>query len=104
MRDMLASDPQKRFSQLEPAGTAANEAHIAAKATTFWHDSCTAPIGRVVDQDLRVMGLQGLRVADASVCPRISNAPPSPMAHVVGIIGASIILRGEKAELLKADT
>jgi len=104
VRDMLASDPQKRFSQLEPAGTAANEAHIAAKATTFWHDSCTAPIGRVVDQDLRVMGLQGLRVADTSVCPRISNAPPSPMAHVVGILGASIILRGEKAELLKADT
>ncbi|EOD22864.1 choline dehydrogenase [Emiliania huxleyi CCMP1516] len=104
VRDMLASDPQKRFSQLEPAGTAADEAHIAAKATTFWHDSCTAPIGRVVDQDLRVMGLQGLRVADTSVCPRISNAPPSPMAHVVGILGASIILRGEKAELLKADT
>ena len=24
MRDMLASDPQKRFSQLEPAGTAAD--------------------------------------------------------------------------------
>jgi len=48
--------------------------------------------------------VQGLRVADTSVCPRISNAPPSPMAHVVGILGASIILRGEKAELLKADT
>ena len=52
---------------------------VAQDGETAYHPSCTAKMGRdaqaVVDPDtLRVHGLDGLRVVDASVMPRITNA------------------------------
>ena len=41
---------------------------------TTYHPSCTCPIGPVVDPELRVRGLQGLRVIDASVMPAVTTA------------------------------
>src|SRR5262249_18529315 len=44
---------------------------------TFWHQSCTAKMGRdamsVVDGRLKVYGLDGLRIADASILPRVTT-------------------------------
>src|SRR5690606_2054044 len=49
------------------------EAYARNAAVTYWHQSCTAKMGRdamsVVDGQLRVYGLQGLRIADASIMP-----------------------------------
>ena len=43
--------------------------------TTYWHQSCSAKMGRdemsVVDSKLKVYGVDGLRIADASVLPRV---------------------------------
>lgn len=61
-------------------GTEAGFAKMAA--CTFWHDSSTTPIGKVVDEKLKVYGIKGLRVADTSVQPLISNTPTSPVAQV----------------------
>ncbi len=51
----------------------------------------------VVDMDLRVLGVSGLRVADASVMPR----PPSGNTHatcmMIGERAADFILRDTKA-------
>ena len=52
---------------------------VAKDGETAYHPSCTAKMGRddlaVVDPDtLRVHGIDGLRVVDASVMPRITNA------------------------------
>jgi choline dehydrogenase len=47
------------------------EAALRAQAQTLYHPVGTCAIGTVVDRELRVVGYEGLRVADASVMPRI---------------------------------
>jgi choline dehydrogenase len=44
---------------------------LRALAQTLYHPVGTCAIGTVVDSELRVIGYDGLRVADASVIPRI---------------------------------
>ena len=41
---------------------------------SVYHPTSTCAIGAVVDPELRVYGVNGLRVADASVMPRITRA------------------------------
>lgn len=63
-------------------------------ALTVYHLSCTCRIGSVVDPRLRVMGMEKLRVADASVMPNV----------VSGNTNAASIMIGEKAaEMVAAD-
>lgn len=54
------------------------------------HASCTCGIGEVVDEQLRVKGVKGLRIVDASVFPRIINAN----------IQSTVIAIAEKASAL----
>jgi len=61
---------------------------------TVYHPTCTCRIGDVVDSHLRVLGVAGLRVADASVMPNI----------ISGNTNAPTIMIGEKAaEMIAAD-
>jgi choline dehydrogenase-like flavoprotein len=61
---------------------------------TVYHLTSTCRIGSVVDPQLRVQGVQGLRVADASVMPNV----------VSGNTNAACIMIGEKAaEMLAAE-
>ena len=63
-------------------------------AFTVYHPTSTCRIGSVVDPQLRVLGVDGLRVADASVMPTV----------VSGNTNAASIMIGEKAaELVAAD-
>ncbi|CAG5031436.1 unnamed protein product [Parnassius apollo] len=58
-----------------------NKTKCIAKTTAMsaWHSVGTAAMGTVVDSELKVKGIKGLRVVDASVMPKIirgnSNAP-----------------------------
>lgn len=67
------------------------ENFIRNSAVTFWHQSCTAKMGRdamsVVDGQLRVYGIPNLRIADASIMPRIP----------VGNLMAPCVVIGERA-------
>jgi len=56
-------------------------------AQTVYHPTSTCAIGSVVDPQLRVYGIDGLRVADASVMPTITR----------GNTNAGTIMIGEKA-------
>lgn len=53
------------------------ESFVRITASTVWHQSCTAKMGQdalsVVDSQLRVYGIDGLRIADASIMPRVST-------------------------------
>ena len=67
-----------RSAPLRPAerleDDAAIEDFVRRACGTTYHPSCTCPIGPVVDPELRVRGLQGLRVIDASVMPAVTTA------------------------------
>lgn len=60
-------------------------AHVRATAQTLYHPVGTCAIGTVVDEQLRVLGIDGLRVIDASVMPTITrgntNAPTIAIAE-----------------------
>ncbi|HEX9041030.1 MAG TPA: GMC family oxidoreductase N-terminal domain-containing protein [Trebonia sp.] len=61
---------------------------------TVYHPTSTCRIGSVVDPRLRVTGVAGLRVADASVMPNVTS----------GNTNAASIMIGEKAaEMIAAD-
>ncbi|TGR94990.1 GMC oxidoreductase, partial [Mesorhizobium sp. M1C.F.Ca.ET.188.01.1.1] len=63
--------------------------HIRARADTIYHPAGTCKMGiddmAVVDPELRVHGMQALRVVDASVMPRLiggnTNAPTIMIAE-----------------------
>ncbi|MGI3163246.1 choline dehydrogenase [Pseudooceanicola sp. 200-1SW] len=69
------------------------DAHIREHAESAYHPCGTARMGRasdpmaVVDPETRVIGVEGLRLADSSVFPRIPN----------GNLNAPTIMVGEKA-------
>jgi choline dehydrogenase len=61
---------------------------------TVYHHTCTCRIGDVVDPRLRVIGVNRMRVADASVMPNVTS----------GNTNAPTIMIGEKAaEMIAAD-
>lgn len=63
-------------------------------SSTVYHLTSTCRMGSVVDAQLRVLGVDGLRVADASVMPNVTS----------GNTNAVAIMIGEKAaEMLAAD-
>jgi choline dehydrogenase len=69
-------------------GAAALEQYVRNAAVTYWHQSCTAKMGRdrmsVVDSRLQVYGLQGLRIADASVMPHVTSGNTMAPCVVIG--------------------
>jgi 4-pyridoxate dehydrogenase len=69
------------------ASDAEIEAWYRSTAITAHHPCGTCAIGKVVDTDLRVLGVAGLRVVDASVMPTI----------VSGHINAAVLMIAEKA-------
>jgi choline dehydrogenase len=60
-------------------------AFIERAAQTVYHPTSTCAMGAVVDSQLRVNGVEGLRVVDASVMPTITrgntNAPTIMIAE-----------------------
>jgi len=70
--------------------------HIARTTFAIYHPVGTCAMGSVVDDELRVTGLEGLRVVDASVMPMVprgnTNAPVIALAE-----RAADVIRGTKA-------
>ena len=81
---------------------------VQRRAHTVYHPVGTCAMGAVVDGELRVIGLEGLRVVDASVMPTITrgntNAPTIMIAEKASdlIRGRSPLPRDEAAEEVRA--
>ena len=98
-REIFAQDAFKPFArhEIQPGAAAqdddALDAFIREHAESAYHPCGTCRMGRaddplaVVDSETRVIGVDGLRVADSSVFPRIPN----------GNLNAPSIMVGEKA-------
>jgi choline dehydrogenase len=50
------------------------EKHVRETVRNYFHPAGTCALGRVVDRQCRVLGIDGLRVADASIMPTIPRA------------------------------
>jgi choline dehydrogenase len=80
-----------------PKATAEDIRELARTGSaSFGHGVGTCKMGvdkhAVVDPQLRVHGLTGLRVADASVMPRIITGPTNAPAHMIAGRAAKLIL------------
>jgi choline dehydrogenase-like flavoprotein len=75
--------------------TGALRAHARATAQTLYHPVGTCRMGEddaaVVDPALRVRGIAGLRVADASVMPRIVRGHTNAPTIAVGVGAAELV-------------
>ncbi|MFN3825539.1 MAG: GMC family oxidoreductase [Pseudorhodobacter sp.] len=71
-------------------------ADFRARSGTVYHPSCTLRMGQdaasVLDPDLRVRGVAGLRVSDASALPTLIGGNTNAPAILTGWIGAERIL------------
>ena len=111
-REIIRQPALDRFRgrELSPGGELQSDAEIdafvLARAETAYHPSCSCAMGydemAVVDNEGRVHGLEGLRVVDASIMPRITtgnlNAPTIMMAEKI-----ADRIRG-RAALARVDT
>ena len=64
--------------------------------TTIFHPAGTAAMGTVFDSQLRVIGLDRLRVIDASVMPRITSGNTNAPVMMIAEKGAEMILESSK--------
>jgi choline dehydrogenase len=74
-------------------------AYIRSNLGTVFHPTGTCKMGTdpdaVVDPELRVHGLRGLRVADASIMPRIIGGNTNAPAIMIGEKAADLVLGAE---------
>ncbi len=70
-------------------------------AGTFCHPSGTCKMGQdamsVVDERLRVRGIESLRVIDASIMPALPSSGPAPAVFMIAEKGADLIKEGQSA-------
>src|SRR6195256_6113415 len=68
---------------------------IRNAAATYWHQSCTAKMGQdatsVVDGSLNVYGTEHLRIADASIMPRVTTGNTMAPCVIIGERAAQIL-------------
>ena len=69
---------------------------VAKAASTYYHPAGTCAMGTgadsvVVDPQLRVRGVTGLRVADASIMPTMVSANPNAAITMIGAKAAALV-------------
>jgi len=76
---------------------AALEDFIRNAAMTYYHQTCTAKMGRdsmaVVDANLKVYGIDNLRIADGSIMPRVPTGNTMAPCFMIGERAAQMLFR-----------
>jgi choline dehydrogenase-like flavoprotein len=108
-RRIVGQAPLARFRPQEhlPGPTAASDAELldaaARLGTTIFHPVGTAKMGReddakaVLDERLRVRGVAGLRVIDASVMPAITSGNTANPTMMIAEKGAAMMLEDARS-------
>ena len=77
-------------------------------ANTFCHPSGTCKMGQdamaVVDERLRVRGIESLRVIDASIMPALPSSGPAPAVFMIAEKGADLIKEGHSSRVTSSST
>lgn len=71
---------------------------LAATVSHAFHPVGTCAISAVVDESLRVRGVEGLRIADASVIPMLPKAGTNAPAIMIGERAAALVRGDEQIE------
>ncbi len=109
IRDLIAQPAfdDYRGREKEPGPDADIEAWIRASAETDFHPCCTCSMGTdamaVVDGELKVRGMEGLRVVDASVMPQIISANLDAPTQMIAERAADFIKGVEQLAPFHAD-
>jgi choline dehydrogenase len=103
-RRIMAAPALQKYApeEFRPGAAADSDQSLISAAgqlgTTIFHPVGTCKMGEdamaVVDQDLRVRGVDRLRVIDASIMPRITSGNTNAPTYVIAEIGARKILQG----------
>lgn len=92
-----------RGRELAPGEAVVSDAqlteYVRRVATTVWHPAGSCKMGAdaaaVVDDELRVHGVTGLRIADASVMPRLVSGNPNAAVMMIAERAADLLLGRE---------
>ena len=88
----LQNAVSKRLQRAVPATrTTRSSSFVRRAGQTVYHPTSTCAIGSVVDPQLRVYGVEGLRVADASVMPTITRANTNAATIMIAEKAADLI-------------
>src|SRR3954471_19901641 len=111
-RKIMAARALQKYAPQEwrPGPDVTNEASLVKAAgdlgTTIFHPVGTCKMGSdplsVVDDELRVHGIEGLRVIDASIMPRITSGNTNAPTYMIAERGAEFILQEAGAPLVAA--
>jgi choline dehydrogenase len=86
---------------------AALEDFIRDAASTYHHQTCTAKMGRdsmsVVDGQLKVYGIENLRIADGSIMPRVTTGNTMAPCIIIGERAAEALRNEHGLETSSAD-
>jgi choline dehydrogenase len=67
-------------------------AQLRARVETYNHPVASCGLGRTLDRRLNVIGVEGLKVIDASVMPSICDGGPNLVTMAIGWLGAGLVI------------
>jgi len=94
----IAEQPSLRAIAREPLSVPASDSEediwqwVRRASQTVYHPTSTCAMGAVVDPELRVYGVEGLRVVDASVMPTITRANTNAATIMIAEKASDVIL------------
>jgi choline dehydrogenase-like flavoprotein len=103
----IAAQPALKAIEREPFSFPASDSEadildwVARVGQTVYHPTSTCAIGAVVDPELKVYGVEGLRVADASVMPTITRSNTNGPTVMIAEKAADLIRSRSAAPTLK---
>ena len=111
-REIGNSEALRPFAKREvmpgPLKGAEMEDFIRDGIATVWHQTCTAKMGRdamsVVDPELKVYGIENLRIADGSIMPRVITGNTMAPCVIIGERAAEVLRVEHRLETSSVST